>query len=197
MDTDRADEALGQRIRHLRKARGLSLKEVAGKAGFSIGLISQIERGISSPSVKVLTRIANALQVNVGSLFDDGADHDEVEGNGIVVRRKDRRAVRFRGTGISKELLTPQAADSELDIFMMQIEPDGTSGDESYMHDGVEAGIVLEGAIWLTVDGEELHLREGDGFRFASQRPHSFRGGARGLSRVLWVNARRLQGGGR
>ncbi|TCT02244.1 cupin domain-containing protein [Aquabacter spiritensis] len=183
------DVRLGQRIRHLRKARGLSLKEVAERSGFSISFFSQIERGLSSPSVRVLASLAHALNVNIGSLF---AEDDEAEDAAakIVVRKSERKVLSFWRTGISKELLTPAASNARLDVYLVRMDPGGTTGEESYSHDGEEAGVVLQGEMELVVDGLTFVLREGDGFRFESPRPHSFRNLGPKMCRVLWVNAR-------
>lgn len=68
---DAEDAVLGARLRNLRKHRGLRLKHVADAAGLSVSLLSQIERGISSPSMRVLRLICQALQIDGAALFDD------------------------------------------------------------------------------------------------------------------------------
>ncbi len=65
-----ADLAVGQRLRALRQARNLSLKAVAAATGLSIGYLSQVERGLSSPSLRVLTGVADLLGIGLGALFD-------------------------------------------------------------------------------------------------------------------------------
>jgi transcriptional regulator with XRE-family HTH domain len=83
-NTDTApDDKVGRRLRHLRKARGLSLRQLADASSLSIGFLSQIERGQSSPSLRTLTRLADSLSVGIGELF---ADEDEAAGG-------DRRVV--------------------------------------------------------------------------------------------------------
>src|SRR5687768_11271596 len=69
MVDETADLALGERIRHLRKARGKSLKDLSEATGLSISFVSQIERGLSSASVRTLARLADALDVGIGELF--------------------------------------------------------------------------------------------------------------------------------
>src|SRR6478735_4717643 len=77
--------ALGERIRHLRKARGKSLKEAAVEAGLSVSFLSQIERGLSSASVRTLARLADALEVGIGELF--GPTEDENDNHHRIVAR--------------------------------------------------------------------------------------------------------------
>ncbi|TDR90217.1 XRE family transcriptional regulator [Enterovirga rhinocerotis] len=180
-----ADAQLGRRIRHLRKARELSLKDVAERSGLSVSFISQIERGRSSASVRVLVRIANALNVRLSGLFDE-SDDDEA----IVQRRETRRRIAFRDTSISKELVTPTHPNPKLDVYLITIEPGGSTGGAPYAHSGAEAGIVVKGVLELCVEGETHVLREGDGFSFDSNRPHQFGNPGTGLTQVIWVNSR-------
>src|SRR3954467_15834989 len=88
------DAVLGRRVRHLRKARGLSLKQVATRSGISIGLLSQIERGRSSPSVRVLASLADSLAVGLGSLFEEDPAPSRPE-VGLIVRRDERKQLSF------------------------------------------------------------------------------------------------------
>jgi transcriptional regulator with XRE-family HTH domain len=183
------DTVLGERVRHRRKAQNMSLKEVAELANISISLLSQIERGISSPSVRVLASLASALNVGLGNLFDDSLNLISQERDKIVVRARDRKHLGFWRTGISKELLTPQTGESGLEIFMVVIEPGGNTGSQVYTHEGEEGGMVLEGAIIIEVNGKVYQLSAGDSFRFSSSHPHSFRNVEKEPARVIWVNA--------
>jgi transcriptional regulator with XRE-family HTH domain len=187
-DWSELDALLGERIRHRRRAQNVSLKQLAERSGISIGLLSQIERGLSSPSLRVLASLADALKLGLADLFDDGPPEPAAER--IVVRADDRKKLSFWRTGISKELLTPFTEDSPLNIFLVVLDPGGTTGSQLYAHAGEEGGLVLEGNIAINLDGREHRLQAGDGFRFASTRRHSFWNIGPGTARVLWVNAR-------
>ena len=186
------DVAVGQRLRDLRRGSNLSLETVAAQAGLSIGFISQIERGLSSPSLRVLAGLADSLQLGLADLFSNHTIAHPVEEK-IVVRAEERKKLMFWRTGISKELLTPPEDNSTLDIFITVIEPGGTSGSQAYSHAGEEAGTVLEGSVTINVEGKEYRLQTGDSFRFASTRQHSFWNPGSTAARVLWVNARPAQ----
>ena len=182
------DVAVGQRLRDLRRSRKLSLEVIAARTELSIGFLSQIERGLSSPSLRVLATIADVLGVGIAGLF--GAK--ETAGNGsdaIVTREQQRAELNLWRTGISKQLLSPSGSDGRLNLFLVHMEPGGSTGDELYTHDGEEAGLVIEGEMILTVDAESWTLKQGDSFRFASRRPHRFSNpSGKAKAVVLWVN---------
>lgn len=182
------DREVGARIRALRQAKGLSLETVAAKASLSIGFVSQIERGLSSPSLKALASLADALELPIAGLFEARAPAED--GEAVVVHADQRSVLQLWRSGIVKQLLTPDGPDAALNVFMIILAPGASTGAEPYSHLGEEAGLVLEGAITLTVDDRSWTLKAGDSFRFESSRPHRFANAAAGESRVVWVNAR-------
>lgn len=181
VNTD-ADCAIGKQIRGRRTTLGLSLKEVALKSGISIGLLSQIERGLSSLTMRSLHAISDALQVSPAAFFGPPQVSDEKAR--IVVRKSERRHVEFE-TGVSKDLMTPQTAKG-IEMLFVTIEPHGTSGDEFYTHPGEEAGFVVSGSVRLYVDQEIFNLEKGDAFRFKSTIPHRFENRGAETSEVVW-----------
>ncbi len=185
---DQTDLLVGSRIRNLRKARGRSLKEVALRAGLSGSFLSQLERGISSGSIRILARLADALDVGIAEIFPIA--EAEIEGPTLVARTADRKRIDFGDTGMSKELLTPFNKSPRLDIYIISIEPGGTTGDKPYVHQGEEAGYVLEGGIELVVDGQKSILGEGDSFRFSSTHPHQYRNAGVRRAKAVWINYR-------
>jgi transcriptional regulator with XRE-family HTH domain len=183
------DVEVGQRIRELRRTRGFSLETVAAKTDLSIGFLSQIERGLSSPSLRVLATIADTLGVGIAALFGTNAGEGGAS-DGVVIRERERAELKLWRTGISKQLLNPASADGRLNLFLVHMEPGGSTGDELYTHDGEEAGLVLEGEMTLTVGAETWTLKAGDSFRFASRRPHRFSNPSDAHKAVvLWVNS--------
>jgi transcriptional regulator with XRE-family HTH domain len=182
------DLEVGRRIRELRRARQLSLETVVARTDLSIGFVSQIERGLSSPSLRVLATLADVLGVGIAALFGATPSGEDASG-GVVTRQLQRAELKLWRTGISKQLLSPAGAENRLNLFLVHLEPGGSTGDELYTHDGEEAGLVLEGEMMLTVDAETWSLKTGDSFRFASRRPHRFSNPADDAKAVvLWVN---------
>ncbi|HZC97155.1 MAG TPA: XRE family transcriptional regulator [Bradyrhizobium sp.] len=182
------DHEVGRRIRELRRARSLSLESIAARTDLSIGFLSQIERGLSSPSLRVLATLADVLGIGIAALFGTGPGNGASR-DGVVTRQLERAELNLWRSGISKQLLSAAGADNRLNLFLVHMEPGGSTGDELYTHDGEEAGLVLEGEMTLTVDAETWSLKTGDSFRFASRRPHRFSNPdpvAKAV--VLWVN---------
>jgi transcriptional regulator with XRE-family HTH domain len=182
------DVAVGQRIRDLRRRRAMSLETLAARTDLSIGFISQIERGLSSPSLRVLATLADVLGVGIAGLFGTRETAGTAP-DAIVTRLRRRPKLNLWRTGISKQLLSPAGSPGRLNLFLVHIEPGGSSGDELYTHDGEEAGTVMSGEMALTVDAKSWTLRQGDSFRFTSRRPHRFSNPSdESAAVVLWVN---------
>ncbi|MBZ8133752.1 helix-turn-helix domain-containing protein [Afifella sp. IM 167] len=179
------DRSLGFAVREARQARGLSLKQVADGASISVGLLSQIERGISSPSVRALRSICGVLEVPVLALFGELEASAEKEAKRIV-RAGQRRQVDFGAKGMVKAFLNP-SDEGALQVMEIVLQANGGSGEEAYSHEGEECGVVLEGRLELFVDGSVYRLGEGDAFTFESRLPHKFRNLADGTTRVLWI----------
>lgn len=172
---------LGARIRMLREREGLSLRTVAEAAGVSESFLSQIERGVASPSVASLRRVAEALGESVGSLFEGPSLP------GKVVRVADRRRLVHPQRQWEDVLVTP-ASSRRLQVILSTIESGAGSGEEPYAHDSdEECVIVLKGQLEFWVDEEPYLLQEGDSILFESRRPHRNRNPGPGKAEVLWV----------
>jgi transcriptional regulator with XRE-family HTH domain len=180
------DEQIGAGLRRLRRERSLSLVDLAARTQLSIGFLSQIERGKSSPTLRALVSVADALGVGLGDLFPP----PNVAGDrtATIVRATARSELQLWRSGIRKQLLTPHTDGSKLSLYLVEMEAGASTGDELYTHGGEEAGLVMEGAMHLSVESESWTLQEGDSFRFLSSRPHRFANAAEGGTRVLWVN---------
>ena len=182
------DVTVGRRIRELRRARRLLLEPVADRTDLSIDFLSQIEHGLSSPSLRVLATLADVLGVGIAGLFGARENADTAR-EPIATRKKARAKFNLWRSGISKQLLSPAGSDGRLDLFPVHMEPGSCTGDDLYTHDGEEAGLVIEGEMKLTVDAESWTLKHGDSFRFASRRPHRVSNPSReSKAGALWVN---------
>lgn len=183
--TEAADLWLGVQIRDLRKTNRYSLQQLANRSGLSVGLLSQIERGLTSPSIRSLRQLSEALGVTPARFF-----HEEFppppEEIGRIVRNGKGRQLRLTTNGVSKWLLAPDLS-GELEMLLVEVAPGGHSGTELYTHKGEECGYVICGAMTLWIREEKFVLREGDSFRFKSTTPHRFESASDGITKVLWV----------
>jgi transcriptional regulator with XRE-family HTH domain len=180
------DVRLGAQVRLLRKARKLSIGTVAKRADVSIGLVSQIERGLSSPSLKTLRALCTALDVPIGWFFRDSGGAD-TQGR-IVVEPENRRFLEFKGKGVTKELASPELGRA-LEALVVTIQPGAQSGDDYYTHEGEECGYVLQGVLELWVENQHFLIKQESSFQFESTRPHRFSNPGRVDTKVLWVIA--------
>ncbi len=177
-------DELGRRIRQLRTDKGLTLSELAELSRVSIGMLSHIERGHASPSLKTLERLRIALKVQLADFFAiDASSADDIN---IVVRKNGRSTLPFNKFGLTKELLSPKL-HSNLEMLMLVLQPGGSSGPEPWTRNGEKAGYMLEGQLQLTVGSQSYLLYEGDSFRFDSSIEHAFRNPTNAVSRIIWV----------
>ncbi len=179
------DAWIGARLRELRKDRGFSIQELADKVSLSIGMISQIERGISTPSLRSLRLLAEALDVPVSWFFASAKGH---AASRHIVRKAQRRRLRVPDVGVVQELLSPSSA-SKIEIYEVTLEVGGNSGPDAYTHEGEKYGLVIEGEMQLRI-GNDVHTLEcGDSFHFPSTQPHRLENAGTGITRFVWIVA--------
>jgi transcriptional regulator with XRE-family HTH domain len=180
-----AAAALGPAIRRLRREKGLTLAQLAERSGLSIGHLSQVERGLSTPTIRQLQAISAAMGEQIGRFFRPASATPPDPGR-VVVRAGERKTLRYDGLGMTDFLLTP-GLQGRLELILAELEPGAGSGDEPYSHEGEEAGLVVAGELELWVEDERYLLCEGDSFAFASTRPHRYRNPGRTTARVVWA----------
>jgi mannose-6-phosphate isomerase-like protein (cupin superfamily) len=128
--------------------------------------LSQVERGVTTPSIASLRRIARALGLAIADLFV------EPEPAGLVVRAGERRRIAYPGLGAVDEFLT-RGPGGRLQVIMSIVQPGGGTGEEPYTHDSdEEVLVVLEGELDLWVGDEHFHLEAGDAVTHSSRLPH-------------------------
>ncbi len=183
ISTDSGHLQIGEKLRQLRKRHGLTLAALAGRSGLSIAHISLIERNLAQPSINALVALAQSLEVTVQWFF--GPDPQQIADEAdFIVRKQQRTSLEYEG-GFTDQLLTPRS-NRQLEMLYCRIAP-GSSSEESYTHEGAEAGLLLKGELELWVGNRHFHLEEGDSFSFSSQEPHRYRNPGKQETEVIWV----------
>jgi transcriptional regulator with XRE-family HTH domain len=163
--------AIGQRIRFIRQDKGLSLNELAKKAGFAKSYLSQIENLKREPSISALSQVAHVLGVDV--LFLLSGEVQNAEDQSLTFVRKAERKMVNRPTGsiaYNYESLTYKKQDRVMEAYIVTIGPEYPP--EPFVHAGQEITYVLEGTHEFTYDGKTYSFEEGDCYYFDSNKPH-------------------------
>lgn len=182
---------VGAHMRALRKVRALSLVQVAQATGLSIGYLSQIERGLSSPHLRALTALADALGVAVADLLGaPTAARADGRAPATVIRAGEQPGRVLWRAGIGKRRLAGGATGdgAPFSFSLMAFEPGAGAADEPCRHQGEACGLVLQGRLELMVGAQTWVLNRGDSFQFHSDEPHRFRNLSRGRTQVVLVN---------
>jgi transcriptional regulator with XRE-family HTH domain len=165
---------LGARVRALREAEGLSLRDLSERSGVSAPMLSQVERGETSPTVAVAERIAAGLDLRLSQLLR----LDEGGGSVAIVRAAERRKGPGGTKGHRYELLTPPLPGLRAEVSRHELVPGartGGAGDPPMHEPGSrETAVVERGAVVLVCDGERHELSEGDCVTFDADLPHHF-----------------------
>lgn len=153
-------DSLGADLRALRKARGMTLADLAGRLGRSVGWLSQVERDMSAPSITDLRHLAAALDVPVSILFGQApAPADEA---GRIVRAGARRSLGDRA-GLVEELLSPDLTD-DFEMVHSTFQPHSRIG-EAVTRPTREVGYLLSGRLDLRIADDWFTIDPGDSFR--------------------------------
>jgi transcriptional regulator with XRE-family HTH domain len=177
---------VGPRVRALREAMGLSLRDLAERSGVSAPMLSQVERGETSPTLAVAGRIAAGLELTLSQLLrlDEG-------GAVTVVRARERRKGPAGARGHSYELLTPPLPGLRAELSLHRLAPGATTGGpgDPPMHEpgSRETALVQDGGVTLVCDGDRLDLAAGDCVTFDADLPHHFENPGPGEAALLAV----------
>lgn len=170
---------LGNKLRRLRRKRGLTVTEAARQAHISAGFLSAIELSRANPSVATIYRLAAAYGTTVLELYDLPAQSNR------VIRPRNRKSLETK-SGVRMELLS--TGTKMLESMLIRVPP-GAGSDGTYMHQGEDFLYMLEGTLEVWLDEVECHvLQQGDSFWFESNRGHRWFNPTNKQAAVLWVN---------
>lgn len=175
--------ALAILIHDLRKHKKFTLKELADKIDRSVGFLSQVERGLSRPTVADLTAISETLGVPTTYFYS----LPKPKVLSWVTRPDERRTLYF-ANGITDILVSPKIRAS-FSMLESLLAPGASSGERHLTDSSEQGGYVLEGelTLWLGDDDEPVTLKTGDSFQFDSHTRCRYGNLTDQLTRVLWV----------
>jgi transcriptional regulator with XRE-family HTH domain len=159
---------IGDQLRELRTRHGLSLRALAARAGVSATLLSQVERGVTEPSLATLRRLAVVFGASVASLFEDRAAPSV-----WVSRPGERSTLRGPRGQVGYERLTP--GNGRMEVLRGVLEPGEATSAEPWRHESLECAFVLAGTLTVEVDGAPRAVAAGEAITFDSRLAHRYR----------------------
>lgn len=188
---ERGTEAFGARVKALRDGRALSLRDLAERCGVSAQMLSQVERGETSPTLLVAERIAGGMDLTLSQLLRlDDAD-------GVSIVRADERRHGGRREGHRYEVLTPPLPGLRAEISLHTLAPGASTGGpgDPPMHEpgARETAVVLDGRLRLVCAGAPHELEQDDAVTFDADLPHRFENPGPGDTRFFAVVAAGLR----
>lgn len=173
---------IGKIIRRFREKTGRNLADVALSAGISTSMLSQIERGVVSPSIETLFEVCRALKLDIGDLFGRLSPRPSVR----VFKPQER--LRTENKGIRYEqLITSSDLSHAMEMFILEVAPGQSIGVEGKGHEGVELGYVLEGEALMTVETTQNRVSKGDSMAFSSHLPHHLQNSGNSPFKAIWA----------
>lgn len=169
---------LGVNLRERRKVLGLTMQFVADSAGLSVGFISQVERGLTAPSLGSLASISEVLGTNISSFLQQPRSNEQ------TTRGVNRPNYSVGNADVSYERLSTTFEDSKLHSVIVH-EPPGHRA-EPISHRGEEMFFILDGEISVEIEGVTETLRKGDSIHFDSHRVHSTWNHTTKPASILW-----------
>ena len=176
---------LGEKIKSIRKGKGIKIKQLSSRSGLTESSISMIENGKISPSITTINKIAVALGVHPIEFFEI-----ERHKRWIVTRKTEREKLQVSGNDNILEYLCKERGHTKNDIYISNLGPNQKSYEEHLNHEGEKFCLVLRGTIDVELGSEIITLNEGDTILFDSMIPHLWKSTKSKDSRSLWMISR-------
>lgn len=172
---------VGSRLKELREARHISMRELARRSELSANALSMIERNLTSPSVSTLNKLATAMEIPITAFFRINPEKHKI----VFCKSTERNRVHFlKGLW---EGLGGESFIGRIEAFMLTLEAGGSSGPHGMLHSGHEFVYCLNGNLEYEVDGENFQLESGDSLIFSSQLMHRWRNSGQNVCNMIIV----------
>ncbi|MCT4555259.1 MAG: XRE family transcriptional regulator [Pelagimonas sp.] len=169
--TEKPDDILTRlpaRLKQARRDKGLSLEAVANLSGVSRSMVSQIERGESSPTISTLWNLTRALQVDFAGLLETAETQDRID----VLRGADVPVINNMGQGCQIKILSPPEEAGGHEVYDIRFTQGGVLDSKPHARGAQEQLTVLEGAVQVISGSAMDELKQGDTARYAADVPH-------------------------
>ena len=173
---------IGGKLRQLRIQKNLTQEELAARSELSKGFISQVERGLTSPSIATLIDILESLGTNPQSFFADGSPEKIVFTQADMFIKQDDEEKHGKITW-----LVPDAQKNAMEPILLELEAGGEST-EIPPHDGEEFGYVLSGRVMLRIGNQEYVIKKQSSFCLHPSSAHSLRNIGASPAKVIWIS---------
>ena len=183
-DTTELAQRLSAQLKQARKAQGLTLDAVAKRSGVSRSMLSQIERGESSPTVATLWNLTRALGVDFAGMLDGGMPEDD--GAPEVMRAERTPRIDSRGEGCQVKILSPPHLAGRYELYDIELAASGALRSDPHRAGCEEHLTVLAGKVRVSSGHHRLELSQGDTGRYRADRAHAIEA-ADGAARALLV----------
>ncbi|MGC9530201.1 MAG: helix-turn-helix domain-containing protein [Candidatus Bipolaricaulaceae bacterium] len=160
-------KGIGEKLRALRRNKGLTLEELSAGCGLSVSFLSQVERGVSSPSIVSLSSICRVLEIPVAQVLTEHAQPASV-----VTKADDQLRIQIADSAVAYRYLSGNFPGRVVEVLINEF-PAGHRHPLA-SHDGEEFGYVLEGHLILRLEDERFPLDPGDSYHFLATRPHGY-----------------------
>lgn len=174
---------IGKKLKATRLRNDMTIQDLSENSGVSSNMISRIERGLTTPSVEILMKLANTFGMSINYFVEEAE-----KGSTVIFTRKDQGQPIFFFEDKHQILsLTQGLRDPNFTVFQDILEQGCNSGEGGMVHTGEEFATVLEGHMEFIVDGQAYELYPGDSLVFKASLSHRWRNLHSGQTRVLWV----------
>jgi transcriptional regulator with XRE-family HTH domain len=174
---------IGLKLKSTRLKRDMTIQELAVSSRVSANMISRIERGLTTPSVEILMKLANAFGLSMSYFIEETEKGASV----VVTRRGEGRPVFFFEDKHQIVSLTQGIRDPGFSVFIDRLECGCSSGAGGMVQSGEEFAYLLSGQLEFVIEGEVYELLAGDAIAFKASQPHRWRNLHDGQTLVLWV----------
>ena len=185
MATDEISKRLAKRLKHARQSRSLSLEALANLSGVSRSMLSQIERGESSPTVASMWNLTKALDIDFSGLLDGGPN--ERSPIREVIRAEQTPIIMSQGKGCKIRILSAPDSVGETEVYDVEFEANAILSSEPHRSGCIENLTVIAGSLVITTDGVTEVVNKGDTVRYVADRPHSIQAKKRRARAILIV----------